>query len=605
MRTPAVAGILGVVLALILVGPASAADPIMPLAEVQPGMVCEGRSVVRGTEISSFQAEVVDVLRDGPSYLHRILIRVSGPAVDSTGLGPGFSGSPIFCPGSAGRANAGAISEGVGDYGNKLGLVTPIEEILREPADAQPPSATRAPAGARSLASPLTMSGLAPPFARIMRRAARRAGEELLVSPAATAASHPVQDLVPGSAMAVSVSAGDFALAAVGTVAYRDGERIWAFGHPFDGLGARGLFLQDAFVHAVVNNPVGGFDLSTYKLASPGNSVGTISTDGISAVAGRIGALPERTLLTVRAQDADRGTETVEETQIANEASIGLPGNVSSVVPFAVGDASFAAVRGVGGDMSGLMCLALDIRELEAPLRLCNRYYGNRVIPGAVQGEMAVDAATATGLTDDLASRRDIHLDAVQADIALQRGARLLELERVRGPKRARPGRTIGVTAHASAARGITRSYSLRVRVPRKLKPGRYRLVLTGGASASAFDLFGFEVFSVEGVFARLLAPGSEAGASQEEDKPVRSLEQLASRLAKLSRYPGIRARFVKVEPEEEDIPLEVLEEIFGDLGADEGNRAQRIHRDPDYGIGGTTAYRLKLVGHVARAKRH
>ena len=77
--------------------------------------------MIRGTDISSFDVEVIDVLRDGPSYLDRILIRVSGPAVDATGLGPGFSGSPIYCPGAGGPANAGAISEGVGDYGNKAG----------------------------------------------------------------------------------------------------------------------------------------------------------------------------------------------------------------------------------------------------------------------------------------------------------------------------------------------------------------------------------------------------------------------------------------------------------------------------------------------------
>ena len=169
-------------------------------------MQCEGRSVIPGTAISSFDVEVIDVLRNGPSHLDRILVRVSGPAVDATGIGPGFSGSPIYCPGSAGPANAGAISEGVGEYGNKVALATPIEEILREPAD--PPAAGAAgwPRSARPLVSPLTVSGLSPPFARILRAAARRAGRELVVSPADAGPSHPPQDLVPGSAVAVGMS---------------------------------------------------------------------------------------------------------------------------------------------------------------------------------------------------------------------------------------------------------------------------------------------------------------------------------------------------------------------------------------------------------------
>ena len=62
----------------------------MPLSEVKPGMRCTGLSVIKGTEISSFNVDIVDVIAaetglSGP----RILIRVSGPAVDDTGIGPG------------------------------------------------------------------------------------------------------------------------------------------------------------------------------------------------------------------------------------------------------------------------------------------------------------------------------------------------------------------------------------------------------------------------------------------------------------------------------------------------------------------------------------
>src|SRR4051812_29252697 len=124
---------------------ALAGDPIMPLSELRPGMQCTGYSVVRGTEISSFDVEILDVVSgdasadDGP----RILVRVSGPAVDRTGVGPGFSGSPIYCEGK----NAGAISEAIGEYGGKTVLAAPIEDILANPPDAPPrrPGARRTP----------------------------------------------------------------------------------------------------------------------------------------------------------------------------------------------------------------------------------------------------------------------------------------------------------------------------------------------------------------------------------------------------------------------------------------------------------------------------
>src|SRR5215217_812202 len=110
---PMRARILATTVAALLVHatPALAGDPIMPLDQVQSGMRCTGYSVVRGTEISSFDVEIVDVIDgeasgEGP----RLLIRVSGPAVDGTGIGPGFSGSPIYCVDSQGVSrNAGAI----------------------------------------------------------------------------------------------------------------------------------------------------------------------------------------------------------------------------------------------------------------------------------------------------------------------------------------------------------------------------------------------------------------------------------------------------------------------------------------------------------------
>src|SRR2546423_184651 len=113
--------------------PAFAGVPVMPLSQVHSGMRCTGYSVVHGTDISSFDVDVLDVVdgdpaEDGP----RILVEVSGPAVDRTGIGPGFSGSPIYCDGR----NIGAISESIGEYGGKVVPPTPIEAMLANSPDA-------------------------------------------------------------------------------------------------------------------------------------------------------------------------------------------------------------------------------------------------------------------------------------------------------------------------------------------------------------------------------------------------------------------------------------------------------------------------------------
>src|SRR5688500_15822742 len=267
---------------------ASAADPIMPLSEVRAGMRCTGLSVIRGTEPASFDVEILDVIAAEPGLSGpRLLVRVSGPAVDETGIGPGFSGSPIMCDGR----NAGAISEGLGEYGNHVALATPIGLMIRDRPPAPATSARRDPALLRA-ARPFPVPGLSGRAAALAKQAAVRARRPLIVAPAGPVSGYQPVNLRPGSAVALAIATGDLGLGAVGTVTYRDGEDIWAFGHPFEGLGRRSLFLQDAYVYTVIQNPLGVQDLgaSTYKLAATDRYVqGSVTEARGDAVSGRGG----------------------------------------------------------------------------------------------------------------------------------------------------------------------------------------------------------------------------------------------------------------------------------------------------------------------------
>src|SRR3954454_19608784 len=86
-------------LCCVLASPARAAEPIMPLSQVHKGMKCTARSVIQGTDISTFDVEVIDVVAGDPGDRQPlILVKVSGPAVDAPGIAEGFSGSPVYCP---------------------------------------------------------------------------------------------------------------------------------------------------------------------------------------------------------------------------------------------------------------------------------------------------------------------------------------------------------------------------------------------------------------------------------------------------------------------------------------------------------------------------
>src|SRR4051794_14781245 len=116
-RVPPVRRALACAFLLILLAAPSAwgRDPIVPLRDVHRGMTCTARTVVHGTDISSFDVEVLDVVDGVGDVGPRILVRVSGPAVAGTGIAEGFSGSPVYCPDANGTiGNAGAISATIG-----------------------------------------------------------------------------------------------------------------------------------------------------------------------------------------------------------------------------------------------------------------------------------------------------------------------------------------------------------------------------------------------------------------------------------------------------------------------------------------------------------
>ena len=148
---------------------------------------------------------------------------------------------------------------------------------------------------ARPLAGTLTVSGLSARTRALLDRAARRAGRHVLAAPAGPLGGFPAQPLVPGASVAAMLSTGDVGVGAVGTVTYRDGSRILAFGHPLDALGQRSLFLEDAYVFSVIANPLGIPDLGadSYKLTSAGgHTQGTLTTDSLNSISGSLGAAP-------------------------------------------------------------------------------------------------------------------------------------------------------------------------------------------------------------------------------------------------------------------------------------------------------------------------
>ena len=542
-----------VVLALLLTSLAvpaaahAAGEPIMPLDQVHKGMHCTGSSVIQGTDISTFKVDVIDVVAGDPAASQPyILIQVSGPAVDATGIGPGFSGSPVRCPAANGTMEiAGAISEGIGQYGNKQALATPIQSVLGEPVDA--PAGIRSEpamvARAKPFATPLSVSGLSPAVASLVQRSAAKVGRVIYAAPPAPPqTAFPVQQLVPGASMATGLSSGDITTGAIGTVTYVDGSSVWGFGHPLDSVGRRTLFLQDAYVYSVVNNPIGSADLQTYKYAAIGHDVGELTDDGISGVAGRLGAVPPSFPLKVTAQDLDTKRTMAANMRIADETAIGLPTGSSSLAQvgaIAVAQAAYEIIDGAPANQSGSMCVSFSVKESTKQLRFCNRHVGGGGGEQSVGGgPLVADFADAAGQLDAF-KFGPLHITGAQIDIKLSRSLNQAFLFSASGPQLVRRGSDIRVRLRSQRVNGPRLSRYVKVHIPRGMPAGPRVLTFTGTSS----DMSDSSGDSLSLTLGDLLGSSGGSGGSSDEAGP-RNVAQLRRSIAAVHREYGVTASF-------------------------------------------------------------
>ena len=587
---------------LVPAAPAFAGDPIMPLSQVQAGMRCTGYSVIQGTTISSFDVQVLDVAAGEAAGVGNILVQVSGPAVDETGIGPGFSGSPIYCPDAAGvQRNIGAISQSVNEYGGKVALATSIEAILGTPVDvprrktgsrkakksARTAGAAASARGARAaarggaprgrgaaaardgargaaasartsprvsarmrhawanakpLAAPLTVSGLNPGLANALTKAAAKAGRPVLAAPAGPPlGTFPPQELRPGSAVAVGYSNGDVRTSSIGTVSYVDGDRVWVFGHELEGNGGRALLLQDAYIYRIINNPLSlGPIAATYKLGASGHDLGTVTNDAFSAVAGRIGPLPHTVPVQVIARDEDTGEVRTLNTNAADEAAVDLPSG-GSWTSFVAPLTVYQAAGAVLGSTPGRLTGEMCARITLAELKRPLRFC-NRYV------------STSSSESDD-GSTSNAVLTGAAADL----GGAIATIDAYLG----KPPRVSGVNVLLNVHRGTDQAFMRSVKLPRKVRPGqrvRARVVLQrvrGERLTRRYTLripndirrgtqrlrfVGQDADQGDDGFATILLTDDEEENEGGDPGPA-TLDELAERVRATARYDGVSVR--------------------------------------------------------------
>jgi hypothetical protein len=323
----------------VLLATPTAQTATLPLDEVRPGMVGVGRTVFAGTELEDFKVHVLGVMRNviGPKR-SLILARLEGGPLAKTGVIAGMSGSPVYVDGRL----MGAVSYALGQFSTEpIAGITPIAEMLdatmmsapargtrpvslswpatprelldiwsRDLGRARPfvddPSQallvsggstdlTRMTAMLRPITVPMITSGfdasVIDPFAPSLS-AAGFVPMSSSQSPGAGMTASNDRPLRPGDA--VGLLTGDFELGATGTVTHVDGDKVYAFGHPLYNLGPTQFPMTRAVVQVVLPSL-----MSSSKLASFGEVIGTVQQDRATAIAGRLGPGPSLIPVTI------------------------------------------------------------------------------------------------------------------------------------------------------------------------------------------------------------------------------------------------------------------------------------------------------------------
>lgn len=345
------------------------AEEFMPVSEIHEGMRGVAKTVIHGTDIETFDVDVLGVMKKkGANGGDLILVKVSGPLIDKTeGIAQGMSGSPVYIDGKL----IGAVAYGFSQSGGRIGMVTPISDMLKlwmvddkKSSFIPQPSAHVIP-----ITTPVMASGY---DEKSMEYLAKKMGN-FHMAPVASVSSGDDDTprlLEAGGAVAASMVTGDLRLGAIGTVTYVDKNRMLAFGHPFMTKGSSNYFMHNSYIYTVVpskNIP--------FKMGSVGAEIGTVNQDRGAGIAGVSGEFPDSVALHVSVNDKDlKTTKNLNVRMIDNEAL--LPTLSTTTIYTAM---SRAMDREGGGTVSFTYTL-YPKDTAKKPFKRTNMYWSSRDI---------------------------------------------------------------------------------------------------------------------------------------------------------------------------------------------------------------------------------
>jgi len=491
----------------------------MPLGDVKPGMVGIGRTVFEGTELEEFKAHIIGVLHNvqGPKR-DLILARLEGGPLAKTGVAAGMSGSPVYIDGRL----IGAVSYSIGAFPTEaIAGITPIAEMMdatemsrrvtpqqarielpitregltaalnatyarlapfaNRPADIQVigmPSAAGAQLGAmlRPISTPIVMNGFEPESASLLTGAFSAAGFTPVVGGAMAQGASELKKMTgplrEGDAIGVSLVGGDLEMGATGTITHIDGDRIYAFGHPFFNVGPSQFPMTRAYVYAMMPSL-----MSSFKISSMGEVIGTMQQDRATAIAGTLGKGPDVIPMKVTLQSQrEQGHETRTFTLNVAHDQVFTP----LLTYVALANTLGSYERQFGSATFSIKSRA-QIKGHD-DLTLEDVFTGDNAALGAAT---AIAGPITMLLSND---REPITVDGLSVSIDASESSRTSTIERVwLDELRPRAGRTVPLKVLTRSYRGEDKISTVPIEIPANVS-GTVSLVVTDGRQLNAME---------------------------------------------------------------------------------------------------------------------
>ena len=269
--------------------------------------------------------------------------------------------------------------------------------------------------------------------------------------------------LLGGDSVVVSLSRGDVQIAAAGTVTLRDGEKIYAFGHPFFGLGSANLPMSESHVVTVIPNANNSF-----KLAVADAMVGSMTQDRATAIYGQLGVEPKMLPVKVKLTNSRGQINEVNFEAAFDETLTPLVVNVG------VANALAAQERSLGEttiELNG----EIQIKG-EQPVRINRRFTG-------AQSSALASAALAAPLAALLkANFGGMEITGVTLNMTAIDGSKTGVLDRITVDKnQVRPGDIVYITAFERDEAGKITARTIPYSVPKDTAAGPLTITVGDG----------------------------------------------------------------------------------------------------------------------------